>query len=234
MCCAAALSLLTSAAPGFAQGLPPITLDLNLPLGGSSVGLSTVDVTNLVPALVPGLTLNLDVPAGFAVTSAACTGASLVSAGANAFQVVTATADVSNLSCTFSTVNTLLGSLETIVPLLTRQNDFLMSLDLGLDRQIDLLSDAGGGGNDGFAKPSGLGGPGLGFGGNALGDTRMRLGGETDSAPTSFSFATSLNQMRQAQANYPQPYGLGLAGPRPAPAAKFDVWAEGYLAHFRR
>ena len=73
----------------------------------------------------------------------------------------------------------------------------------------------------------------FGFGSDALGDTRMRLGADTDSAPSSFSFATSLNQMRQAQANYPQPYGLGAGSPRPAaPASKFDVWAEGYLAHF--
>ena len=242
--CASAVALLANSAPCLAESSSSLTLNLNSLSGDGSLNVSTsllpgITLLPSVPSLplnlplnLPaGLTLNLDLPSGFALTSASCTGGDIVRVGTtNGFNL---TANVPNVSCTFGTVNALLGSLETIVPLLVRQNDFLMSLDLGLDRQIDLLSDADSGGNDGWTKPSGLGGPaGFGLGGDPGSDGRMRLGGEGDGQPSSFSFATSLNQMRQA--NYAQPYGLGAGGPRPPPpsSSKFDVWAEGYLAHF--
>ncbi len=143
------------------------------------------------------------------------------------------------LSCTLDTLNALQSTVGTIVPLLQRQNDFLMSLDIGLDRQIDLLSgDQGSGGDSIWNKPAGLGGPAslaglgsLGSMGEPWGASRLGLGGPAEEQPSSFSFATSLRQQRQAEDVGPS--YLGGKARRVAPAqSKFDVWTEGYLAHF--
>jgi outer membrane autotransporter protein len=58
-----------------------------------------------------------------------------------------------SLTCTVNTIS-VLGT--TII---SRQNQFLLGLDLGLDRQIDILSFPGGQDGIGWAKASTLGGP---------------------------------------------------------------------------
>ncbi len=67
--------------------------------------------------------------------------------------------------------------------------------------------------------------------GDEWGASQLRLGGPSDGQPSSFSFATSLRQARQADDAAPS--YLGARERRPAPAKqKFDIWTEGYLAHF--
>ena len=58
-----------------------------------------------------------------------------------------------NLLCTINTVN-VLGQTITV-----RRNDYLLGLDLGLDRQVDILAFDGVHDGNALAKPYGLGGP---------------------------------------------------------------------------
>ena len=59
------------------------------------------------------------------------------------------------VTCTFNTINAVGASLSAIVPMIFRRNDVAMSLDLGLDRQIDLLAtDINGGGDDEWDEAS--------------------------------------------------------------------------------
>jgi autotransporter-like protein len=103
-----------------------------------------------------------------------------------------------SLLCTVNTINALGATI------ISRRNDFLLGLDPGLDRQIELLSPPGSSeGNDAWPKASALGGP--------------RLGGATG-----LSYGDT------------PPYALGAtsrparAWGRPA----FGMWAEGYVNRF--
>jgi hypothetical protein len=231
----AAMAMLAPA-PGHAQGLP-ITIDFEGNTLTTSTDLSTL-LSDLLSQQLPAnpnitITLNVDLPAGFPLTSSSCEdGVSLVRLGNGQYGVrVDANLNVDQvLGCTLDTLNALQSTLGTIAPLLARQNDFLMSLDIGLDRQIDLLtSSEGGDGDPIWQQPFGLGGS-AGLGPMSEPWAGSRLGAPADGQPSSFAFATSLSQARQA---FPPPYALGAKETRVAPAKpKFDVWAEGYFAHF--
>jgi hypothetical protein len=107
-----------------------------------------------------------------------------------------------------------------------RRNDILLGLDLGLDRQIDLLTDAGTDSSSVWSDPMALGGMRLGEMFNS-GSGRDPFNGDQ------ISFATSLQQARQNNAATNLPSGLGAVSRRPPPAkSPFDIWAEGSVARF--
>jgi len=143
---AALLLAMLSPAPLQAQGLP---ISLKFDAGqlfslSTSADLATVP-TSLLKETLPidpniTVTLTLDLPSGYPLTGPSCPpGVNLVSLGNLQYGVSLnaglPTSDV--LSCTLDTLNALQSAVGTIVPLLARQNDFLMSLDVGLERQID-------------------------------------------------------------------------------------------------
>jgi outer membrane autotransporter protein len=107
-----------------------------------------------------------------------------------------------------------------------RRNDTLLGLDLGLDRQVDLLTGSGTDATSVWSDPMALGG--------------MRLGEVFNSGSSrdpfnsdQISFATSLQQTRQNNAAANLPSGLGAVSRRPPPAkSPFDIWAEGSFARF--
>jgi outer membrane autotransporter protein len=233
--------LLLAPVPALAQGLP-LKLDLNT--GQGLISLSTSadlrlinDLTEKLP-LNPNITitLNVELPSGFTLNSASCPdGVSLVNLGNSQYGLsLDTTLPVGSvLSCTLDTLNALQSTVETIVPVLARNNNFLMSLDLGLERQIDLLMpDNGTDSESSWGKSYGLGGPPtLGFMGGSWAASRVALGGPTVAEPSSYSFATSRRQAQRAGAQ--PPYRLGAkSGSVAPPKPKFDVWAEGYIAHF--
>ena len=128
------------------------------------------------------------------------------------------------------------GTINTIDAIVAvRRNDALLGLDLGLDRQIDILTSASGYWDESgglWSEPSGLGGP-------QLSSTMLDAwgGGSPTSRLASFSetFATSLQQARQTNAAADEPpYGLGATSRPPPPAARraFDVWVEGAISRF--
>ena len=130
----------------------------------------------------------------------------------------------------------LVGTINAVDAIVAvRRNDALLNLDLGLDRQIDILTGGNGHWGDSgdlWSEPSALGGP------RPSGAMLDGWGSGTTSRLASFSesFATSMQQARQANAttSLGEPYGLGAtsraAAPPPRPA--FDVWMEGAVAHF--
>jgi outer membrane autotransporter protein len=111
-----------------------------------------------------------------------------------------------------------------------RRNDLLLGLDLGLDRQIALLSPGSGG--NAWPKPYGLSGPRL----SAIsGEALAGLSGEQEDRQgrDPLSFTTSLQAARNDTAADHAPFGLGAtARPAPSPAPAFDVWIEGSAAWF--
>jgi hypothetical protein len=117
-----------------------------------------------------------------------------------------------------------LGSTGSIIS--NRRNDTLLGLDLGLERQVDLLTGSGTDATSVWSDPMALGGMRLGDVLNT-GSSRDPLNGDQ------ISFATSLQQARQDNASANQPYGLGAASRRSPPAkSPFDIWAEGSFARF--
>jgi hypothetical protein len=117
-----------------------------------------------------------------------------------------------------------LGSTGSIIS--NRRNDTLLGLDLGLDRQVDLLTGSGTDATSVWSDPMALGGMPLGDVLNT-GSSRDPFNGDQ------ISFATSLQQARQDNASANQPYGLGAGSRRPPPAkSPFDIWAEGSFARF--
>ncbi len=130
----------------------------------------------------------------------------------------------------------LVGTINAVDAIVAvRRNDALLGLDLGLDRQIDILTGGNGHWGDSgdlWSEPSALGGP------RPSGAMLDGWGSGTTSRLASFSetFATSMQQARQANAttSLGEPYGLGAtsrAAPPPARPA-FDVWMEGAVARF--
>jgi hypothetical protein len=129
------------------------------------------------------------------------------------------------------------GLVETLTALdviaAVRRNDALLGLDLGLDRQIDILTSGGGSWDDNgglWSEPSAPGGP---RHSTAMLDAqdggslaRLASFGET--------FATSLQQVQQANAAAGEPpYRLGATSrSTPPPRRAFDIWVEGAIAHF--
>jgi hypothetical protein len=112
-----------------------------------------------------------------------------------------------------------------------RRNDILLGLDLGLDRQIDLLTGSSADGSVWSDDPMALGGMRLsGFlGGNAFDPGSGRDPFDTDQV----TFAASLQQMRQTNAAAGLPYGLGATTRSPPPVkSPFDIWVEGSFAWF--
>ena len=105
----------------------------------------------------------------------------------------------------------LVGAINTLSAIVTvRRNDTLLGLDLGLDRQIDILSAGSGHWDDPsdlWSEPSALGGP---RPSSAMLDT-WGSGAPNRLGAFSETFATSLQQARQASAATPMapPYGLG-------------------------
>jgi len=81
-------------------------------------------------------------------------------------------------NCREITVPCLVEAINTLGASATqRRNDLLLGLDLGLDRQIDLLADANGDAPPAWGKASGLGGPPMPFGA-----PMYAVGGSTRSA----------------------------------------------------
>lgn len=111
-----------------------------------------------------------------------------------------------------------------------RRNDTLLGLDLGLDRQIDLLAGSSADTTSVWSDPMAHGGMRL---GGFLGDAFNTGNGRDPFDADQVSIATSLQQTRQANAAADPPYGLG-ARSRPPPPAKspFDIWVEGSFAGF--
>ncbi len=106
-----------------------------------------------------------------------------------------------------------------------RRNDALLGLDLGLDRQTDLLGGVGGDATSVWSDPMALGGMRL---GGFIGEVGA-VHGSDPIDPGRVSFATSLQQAQQANASPGHmPYGLGATSRAP-PSAKspFDFWFEG-------
>ena len=110
-----------------------------------------------------------------------------------------------------------------------RRNDMLLGLDLGLDRQIDLLAGSTPDTVSVWSEPMALGGMRL---GGFFGDAFSSANGRDPFSTEQVSFATSLQQVRQVNAAAGLPNGLG-ATTRPPPAkSPFDIWVEGAFARF--
>jgi uncharacterized protein with beta-barrel porin domain len=229
--------------PARAQLLPlQLTVDTsNGILSLSSSADITTQIVNALPTANITVALSIDLSSGFPLNCPG--GVHLINLGNRQYGVSLGAATEPVLSCTLNTLNALQDAIGTIVPTLTRQNDFLMSLDIGLDRQISILSTPEDTDADSIWQQSyGLGAPmslgmmgadmmGLGMAGDPWASAPSQLGGPADGQPSSYAFATSLRQSRQAIAA--PPYALGAQQRPPAPAtSKFDVWTEGYLAHF--
>ena len=117
-----------------------------------------------------------------------------------------------------------IGSTGSIIA--NRRNDTLLGLDLGLDRQVDLLTGSGTDATSVWSDPMALGGMRLGEVFNS-GSSRDPFNGDQ------ISFAASLQQARQYNAATNLPSGLGAGSRRPPPAkSPFDIWAEGSFARF--
>ena len=204
---------------------------------GSFELLPGVPFPDLSLAVGDVLTLTASLPAGFAITSAACSdGVELVDLG-NLQYSLSLTRPVEDLlSCTFNTINAVGASLSAIVPMMLRRNDMVMGLDMGLDRQIDLLAtDSNGSDDDEWDEASAAvnGSSSAGFMSEQWSGPRYSLGASSmqSTEPSRIAFATSLQQSRKQ--TMPPPYALGAHSRPPAPAkGKVDVWAEGYYAEF--
>jgi hypothetical protein len=110
-----------------------------------------------------------------------------------------------------------------------RRNDVLLGLDLGLDRQIDLLAGSSADATSIWSDPIAAEGMRLGgFASNGFMSGRDQFDAEQ------VSFATSLSQTRQANAAPAgPPYGLGATTRSPPPVkSPFDIWVEGSFATF--
>ena len=117
-----------------------------------------------------------------------------------------------------------IGSTGSLIS--NRRNDTLLGLDLGLDRQVDLLTGSGTDATSVWSDPMALGGMRLG--------EMFNSGGSRDPFNSDqISFAASLQQTRQDNAAANLPSGLGAVSRRPPPAkSPFDIWAEGSFARF--
>ena len=110
-----------------------------------------------------------------------------------------------------------------------RRNDMLLGLDLGLDRQIDLLAGSTADTMSVWSEPMALGGMRL---GGFLGDAFNSANGRDPFSTDQVSFATSLQQVRQVNAAAGLPYGLGATSRPPPAKSPFDIWVEGSFARF--
>ena len=176
---------------------------------------------SLLPEIDTHATATL--PAGFAITSAACSeGVELVDLGNLQYGLsLTGNLPVGDaLTCTFNTINAVGASLSAIVPMIFRRNDVAMSLDMGLDRQIDLLAtDINGSGDDEWDEASaGLNTTSTaGFMSEEWSGPRYSLGASSmqSTEPSRIAFATSLQQSRKQ--TMPPPYALGAHSRRAGP-----------------
>lgn len=110
-----------------------------------------------------------------------------------------------------------------------RRNDTLLGLDLGLERQVDLLAGSSADATSVWSDPMALGGMRL---GGFLGDSFNTGSGRDPFDTDQVSFATSLQQVRQINAAEGLPYGLGATSRPPPAKSPFDIWVEGSFARF--
>ena len=205
-----------------------VNVPVNLVTGTLTNTLNVLPTTINVPINILGNTVNVTVnvpTTTVTVTSSVLSGPVTVSVpvGVNAPISI-------NLPIGGGLVGTI-NAVDAIVAV--RRNDALLGLDLGLDRQIDILTSGNGHWGDSgdlWSEPSSLGGP------RPSGAMLDGWGSGTSSRLASFSetFATSMQQARQANAaSFGEPYGLGAAS-RAAPPARpaFDVWVEGAISRF--
>lgn len=195
--------------------LPPaagslLGAELNLTLGDLSVDASLLNGRAAV---------NLSIPTGYVLRDVSCPSGIAVTASGTGV-TLTPSAGAQLGGCILQIVDVVTAS-AAAVPAILQRNEVLLSVELGLDQQLDRFgSDVA---NDSFPKPSGLGGQ-----MSTVDTERMGLIGSSDSAPLSFS--TSLQQARLSQRAPPQMLGAG-ARPLEAPVSRsFNIWTEGYLA----
>jgi outer membrane autotransporter protein len=198
-------------------------IDATSNVGSLDVSLSGIAFSTPVNLSVPGIDLTLpvsglplnftaDLPAGFAVTGVNCAGGAVSRLGRSEFQVQPTVGDA--ISCTVATVNALGESVGAILPLLERKNDVALTLELGLDHQIDRFFPSAGETSPAWPKPYGL-------------------GASTPTAPDQSPGNSDRSSIVYSQPNQNSRYGLGSGrGQGGSSIKKFSVWAEGYYYDF--
>ncbi|MGE0023052.1 MAG: autotransporter outer membrane beta-barrel domain-containing protein [Hyphomicrobium sp.] len=207
----------------------------SLEVGGSDLLKLSAEAAGISAALTAGqsVTLDLELPSGFALAGVVCPEALGVATNGSGVSLTPAAPIVSGLAaCTFSIVDVAGTTAAAVVPFTARQADFLLSVELGLDQQMDRVSDAGGGAfqTSALAAPTPTDRPALAW------DSGTRMGLTTSGETTgAIAFSASLQQAQRAAAKYAAPQKLGATGARPvvpAPQRAFNVWAEGFWQVF--
>ena len=184
-------------------------VNLNVNVTGAAGGVNLLPTTVTLPVTIDGNTVNLslNVPGTIPILG----GQTTISLP------IAITLPPELLPAVISSTGSILSS---------RRNDTLLGLDLGLDRQVDLLTGSGTDATSVWSDPMALGGMRLGEVFNS-GGSRDPFNGDQ------LSFAASAQQTRQGNAATNLPSGLGAGSRRPPPAkSPFDVWAEGSFARF--
>lgn len=194
-----------------------LDLDIGITLGETGVEIELVD---------GAATLDLTVPAGYALRDVVCPAG--IGVDVSASRVTLTPSGRAQLSeCVLQVVNVAAASAAS-VPAILQRNEILMSVDLGLGQQLDRFG-AGGEPADGFPKPSGLGAAPA----DGMDTGRMGLMSSGEDRAASLAFSSSLQQSQRdgAVRNFAAPQMLGASVPRAVVSRAFNIWTEGYLAH---
>lgn len=209
-----------------------IGASIGLELGGSDLLKLSGQAADISAALSTGQTVNLDLalPSGLVLTGATCAnGVGIATTGSSVSLTPTAREASGLDACTFSIVDVAGVTTAAVIPFTTQQIDFLLSVELGLDAQLDRVSDAGDNSfqTTAFASPT-----------VAPWDNGTRMGLTTSGDNTgAVAFSTNLQQAQRASAaaqlTSPQKLGATAARPIAAPPQRaFNIWAEGFWQYF--
>lgn len=206
--------------PGTSNVIVPVnvlgsTVNLNVNVVGTPGGINLLPTNLTLPVNIVGRTLDL--------TLNVFPGTVPIVGGLPTINVpITVTLPTAVLAGAVSTLNAVAA---------VRHNDALLGLNMGLDRQIDLLAGPSDDAGRGWSEPAALGG--MRLSGIAIDAFSAGLSGRGGVESDQISFATSLHQMRHANSANGPPYGLGaMARPPPPPKSAFDIWAEGSFSWF--
>lgn len=204
-------------------------------LGGSDLINLSAQVANVSAALSAGQNVNLDLqlPNGMALTGVTCPDAVGVATSGSSVSLTSNGATGSSLSdCSFSIVDVAGATTAAVMPFVARQADLLLSVELGLDQQLDRFSDWG---DEPFQTAS-VAAPAFADASGPSWESGARMGLSTSESSGAIAFSSSLQQARRASAaaQYAEPNKLGYGAARPPAASQtaFNVWTEGFWQHF--
>lgn len=211
---AAALLVLVPTTAAHAQEFPGLDLSpgdlVSTSPFGVGIDLSLADTE--IGVELPGGRLVFDValPTGYILRGVSCPDG--VTVGVSGTTVSLDPSEGVDLgACVLQIVDGVAAS-AAAVPAVLQRNDILLSVELGLDHQLDRFGTSESS-DSGFPKPSGLG--------------ASTIAPASDSTAAPLAFSASLQQ------RYAPPQKLGAGGRSPAaPISRaFNIWAEGYIAH---